>query len=121
MLAILHGSEKFHYHCFTREVSVVTDHKPLVAILKKIWQHYHRDYSAYYSGSINTEYFIQTWTDLFIADLQSQGRNKENKDDKIMGMKIHMHAINTAMDIPKYMNIHEIQPAAIKDDHPQQL
>ena len=34
-LGILHGLEKFHHHCFAREVHVITDHKPLVAILKK--------------------------------------------------------------------------------------
>ena len=34
-LGILHGLEKFHHYCFTREVHVITDHKPLVAILKR--------------------------------------------------------------------------------------
>ena len=33
-IAILHGLEFYHYH-FAREVSTVTDHKPLVAIHKK--------------------------------------------------------------------------------------
>ena len=32
---ILHGLEKFHHYCFAREVSVLTDHKPLVAISRK--------------------------------------------------------------------------------------
>ena len=31
-LGILHGLKKFHYYCFVREVSIITDHKPLVAI-----------------------------------------------------------------------------------------
>ena len=34
-LGILHGLEKFHHYCFGREVIVITDHKPLVAIFKK--------------------------------------------------------------------------------------
>ena len=34
-LGILHSLEKFHHYCFGREVIVITDHKPLVAILKK--------------------------------------------------------------------------------------
>ena len=34
-LGILHGLEKFHHYCFAREVSIITDHKSLVAIFKK--------------------------------------------------------------------------------------
>ena len=34
-LGILHGLMKFHHHCFIRHVSIITDHKPLVAIFKK--------------------------------------------------------------------------------------
>ena len=34
-LGILHGLEKFHHYSFMREVSRITDHKPLVAIFKK--------------------------------------------------------------------------------------
>ena len=34
-LGILHGFEKFHHYCFGREVLVITEHKPLVAMFKK--------------------------------------------------------------------------------------
>ena len=34
-LGILHGLEKFHDHCFVRDVYVITNHKPLVSIFKK--------------------------------------------------------------------------------------
>ena len=34
-LGILHGLEKFHHYCFGREVLVITDHKPLIAMFKK--------------------------------------------------------------------------------------
>ena len=34
-LGILHGLEKFHPYCFRREVLIITDHKPLVAMFKK--------------------------------------------------------------------------------------
>ena len=34
-LGILDSLKKFHHYCFTRKVSIITDHKPLVAILKK--------------------------------------------------------------------------------------
>ena len=31
-LGILPGLKKFHHYCLTREVLIITDHKPLVAI-----------------------------------------------------------------------------------------
>ena len=34
-LWILQGIEKFHHYCFMREVYIITNHKPLVAILSK--------------------------------------------------------------------------------------
>ena len=35
VLGILHGLEKFHHYCFTREASIITDHKLLVEIFKE--------------------------------------------------------------------------------------
>ena len=32
---MLHGLKIFHHYCFAREVSIIMDHKPLVAIFKK--------------------------------------------------------------------------------------
>ena len=46
-LGILHGLEKYHHYCFAREVLIITDHKPLVAIFKKTWQNYHNTYNAF--------------------------------------------------------------------------
>ena len=34
-LGILHRLEKFHHYCLAREILIITDHKPLVAIFKK--------------------------------------------------------------------------------------
>ena len=34
-LGILHGLKRFHHHCFAREVSIITNHKPIVEIFKK--------------------------------------------------------------------------------------
>ena len=35
VLGILYRLKKFHHYCFAREVSIITDHKPPVAIVKK--------------------------------------------------------------------------------------
>ena len=34
-LGILYGLEKFHHYCFAHEISIIRDHKLLVAIFKK--------------------------------------------------------------------------------------
>ena len=34
-LSILHGLQKFHHYCLANEISIITDHKPLVAIFEK--------------------------------------------------------------------------------------
>ena len=34
-LGILLSLKKFHHYCFTREVSIITNHKPLVVMFKK--------------------------------------------------------------------------------------
>ena len=34
-LSILKRLEEFHHYCFVREVSIIKDHKPLVAIFRK--------------------------------------------------------------------------------------
>ena len=35
VLGILHGLEEFHHYCSAREVSIITNHKTLVAVFKK--------------------------------------------------------------------------------------
>ena len=46
------GLEKSHHYCFSREVLVITDHKLLVSMLKKIHSHIvtvHAVHTAKYS------------------------------------------------------------------------
>ena len=37
----MHGLEESHHYCFICRVSVITDHKPLVAIYRMMLQAYH--------------------------------------------------------------------------------
>ena len=46
---------------------------------------------------------------------------KKNKDDKMLGVKVEINAIDTATDITKCRSIQEICKASVKDDHLQQL
>ena len=54
VLGLLHCLERFHHYCFAREVSIITDHKPLVEKFKKMWQPCHKEYNAFYSGYTNS-------------------------------------------------------------------
>ena len=84
-LGILHGLKKFHHYCFAREVHVITDHKPLVAIFKKdvamlsqciqhilLQMHQYRVQILYTPGP-----------EIFIADWLFQHNHQEGKDEPI--------------------------------------
>ena len=89
-LGIRHGIEKFHHYCFVREVSRITDHKPLVAIFKK--------HVATLSQRIQCillrlhQYCVRMiykpGPGLFTADWLSRHKHTENKDEEIHSMDI---------------------------------
>ena len=66
-LGILHRLKKFHHYCFAREVLIITDHKPLVAIFKKdvvtLLQYIQHILSK--NSSKQGPNYIQTWTQDF--------------------------------------------------------
>ena len=92
---------KCHY-CFVREVSLITDHKPLVAVFSKdmatllqrlLW--------LYYLGLLRIHQYrvmimYKHGPDLFIADRLSRQNYKGNKDDKISGMQSDINAIQAS-------------------------
>ena len=59
-LSILHGLEKIQNYCFTYEVNIITDYKPLLAILKRLWQHYLSEINAPYNTYTNITYASYT-------------------------------------------------------------
>ena len=123
VLGILHRLEKFHHYCFGREVLVITDHKPLIAMFKKdvatLSQHIqcillkayqYRDQIIYKPGN-----------DIFIADWLSRYNHIEGKDRPIKDTDVWVDAIQSATDILEYTSVAEIQQASTKDDHLQKL
>ena len=58
---------------------------------------------------------------LFIGDWLSQHNHAENKDHKILGMKISIHIVNTTADIPVCMSIDGIKVAIEEDAMLQRL
>ena len=63
-LGILHSLEKLHHYCFVREVSIITDHKPLVANLQKMSDYAisENTMNSPQNTSVQSKNNIQTWT-----------------------------------------------------------
>ena len=122
-LGILHWLQKFHHYCFAREVLVITDHKPLVAIFKKD--------VATLSQCIQCillkiqQYMVQIIYKpgpvIFIADWPSQHNHKEGKDKPIKDMDIRIDAIQHMTGILECISISQIQQASAQNKHLQHL
>ena len=109
-LGILHGLDKFYHYCFSREVLIITDHKPLVSMFKKdvaklsqciqcilLKIHQYRVQIIYKPGP-----------EIFIADWLLRHNHTDGKDKPIKAMDIQVDAIETAMDMPKCVSVAEI-------------
>ena len=107
VLGILHGLEKFQHYHFAREVSIITDHKALVAIFMKdiatlsqqiqcILLRIHQ-----YRGRI----LYKLGQEIFIPDWLSLQNHKENKDEAICDMDIRVDAIQTSTNVLDCMSV----------------
>ena len=59
--------------------------------------------------------------DLFIADWLCRQNHKENKDEEIAGIQVNIDTVETAINIPECMMIHELQHKTAIDIHLQKL
>ena len=107
--------KKFHHYCFTCEVSVITDHKPLVSITKrcckpitKAWKNTTVDTPIQHQ---NTTLTRATAIDHRLA-IHTQPQNKE-----IAQMYIRINTIKSCMDIQDHMRAGEIRVATMEDEH----
>ena len=80
--------KKFYHYCFAREVSVITDHKPLITIFKKdvatLSQRLQSMLLRIHQYRVRIIY--KPVLDLFMADWLSRHKHSENKDEEITGM-----------------------------------
>ena len=118
-LGILHRLEKFHHYCFSREVLVITDHKPLVSIFKKdvatllqCIQHMLLKIHQY-----RVQIIYKPGPKMFIANWLSWDNHMEGKDKPIKDMDIRIDAIQSVTDISECISILQIQQASTQDDH----
>ena len=93
-----------------REMSIITDYKPLAAILKKILLRKHQ---------CRVKIIYKPRPDLFIADWLSRQNSNENKDAEIPGIQLNINEIQTATNIPVYMKMHELQQTTSQDQNLQ--
>ena len=122
-LGILHGLKKFHHYCFTREVHVITNHKPLVAILKKRHGNAITMHTVYpiKIHQYRVQILYKPRPEIFIADWLSQHNHHKGKDELIQDMEIRVDTILSATDIPECISISQVQQAMVQDEHLQHL
>ena len=123
VLGILHGLEKFHHYCFSREVLVITDHKLPVSIFKKdvatLSQQIQHILLKIHQYRVQIIY--KPGPDIFIADWLSRHNHAEGKDQLIKGMEVWVDIIQTTTDMPECLSMMELQQASSQDDHLQKL
>ena len=120
---ILIDLEKFHHYCFGREVLIITDHKPLVAMFKKdvvtLLQHIQCILLKIHQYRVRIIY--KPGPEIFIADWLSRNNHMEGKHKPIKDMDVSVDAIQNSIDMPECISMAEIQQASSQDDHLQQL
>ena len=116
LLGILHSLKKFPHYCFTWEVNMITDDKPLVAIFKddvatlsqRLWQillHICQD---------RIRFLYKSGLQLYIVSWLSRHCHTEGTDKESTGMNLNINAVET--DIPECIMAKEMRHAMHADD-----
>ena len=112
---------KFHHYCFARKVSIITDNKPLVAILKR---HGNTVTETTQNSAKIHQYIViiiyKPGPDLFIADWLSRQNHKESKDAEISGMQLNIDAKQTTTSFQDCMIIQELQQVTSQNEQVKQ-
>ena len=118
-LHILHDLKRFHHYCFAREVSIITDHKPILAIFKKdvatLLQRKQQIFLRIHQFRVKI--LFKPGLDVFLGDGLSMHNHKGNKYTEIPGMKVKVDTIQTAANIPECLSIQQLQLVTSQDDH----
>ena len=118
-LGKLYSLEKFRHSCFVWEVSIITDHKPLIAIFKKdattLSQRLQQILLRIHQYRVRIIY--KPGQDLLVIDWLYRQNHNENKDEDIKGMRVSINAIQSTTNIPQCMTMHELQETTSQDQH----
>ena len=118
-LGILHGLEKFHHYYFAREVLIITEHRPLIAIFKKDMAMLSQCIQCILTKihQYRVQIIYKPGLKIFNADWLSRHHHKEGKDMPIKDMDIRIDTIQSTTDIPECVSISQIQQASVQDEH----
>ena len=101
-----------------REVSIITDNKPLVTIFKKdvatLSERLQQILLRICQYRMRIIY--KPGPDLFILDWLSRQNYNKDKDVEILGMQLGISAIQTTANIPECMTMHELQQVTFQDN-----
>ena len=115
MLAVVYGLEKFHHYAYGRDITVITDHKPLVSINQKTLSKAPKRLQSLLLRiqGYNMKLLYKQGKTLIIADALS--RNPLNKREEVF-------CVNNIRDLPlKRERFEDIRIATNKDDAMCQL
>ena len=122
-LGILHWLEKFHHCCFAKEVHVITDDKPLLAMISKdvmmLSQWLECIMLCIHQYSVGILY--KSSPKAYIVDWISCHNHVESQDQEIPGMNISLYMISPSVDIPVCTSVDEIKAATEEDAELQML
>ena len=115
-LGILHRLKKFDHYCFAKEVYVITDHKPLVAMVSKdvatLSQWLQCIILHIYQYSMHILY--KPGPELYVALVVPPQPFREQRP-RNTGINKRIHTINTTVDLPICMSVEHIKAATEKD------
>ncbi|RYE25774.1 MAG: hypothetical protein EOP45_04445 [Sphingobacteriaceae bacterium] len=97
MLAVVFACKKFHHYIYGRSITIRSDHKPLVSVMKKDIHkipnaRLQRMRLSLLKYRVNLVYV--PGKELYIADLLSRYYNKEDKTHEIEDLNEFVHTIN---------------------------
>ena len=130
--AFYHGLEKCHQYCFTHDISVTTDHNPLVAFFKKGAANLSHKLQKYYCWYTNiTSKYYTKWGFSYSSQIgyldttMKQGRDKEVPSMHIIINAIIMHSHTRLHDSERHKSSNQERwtPQCIGRacTHPQRL
>ncbi len=110
MLAITYGLEKFHHFTYGREVKVVTDHKPLVAITNKPLSMAPRRLQNLLLKAMNYSYSLEykPGTEIPVADMLSRAPTSKAQEEEVVN-NITVHHMGDR-------RLNEIRGATVTDE-----
>ena len=123
VLGKLHGLEIFKHYCFNKEVNVITNYKPLVAMVSKYYvtlsqwlqciRMCNHQYSMHILNKPSAELYTVNWL--------SHHKHTESRNQEIAYMSICIHKLSTVIDILLWTLTEDISTAMSEDTELQMV